>query len=139
MQSTSKTKAKDIKRQWQLIDAKNQILGRMATRIAILLMGKNKPYFVPHMDCGDYVVVVNAKEVKTTGRKQEQKQYTRYSGYPGGLKKTSMAVLAEKKSTEVIKHAVRGMMPHNKLGRQSIKKLFVFEGKDHPYQGQVKS
>ncbi|MBI4039627.1 50S ribosomal protein L13 [Candidatus Daviesbacteria bacterium] len=139
MQSTASVKAKDIKRQWQLIDARDQILGRMATRIATLLLGKGKPYFVPHMDCGDYVVVVNAGKVKTTGRKQEQKQYSRYSGYPGGLKKTSLAILREKKPTEVIKHAVRGMMPHNKLGRQSIKKLFVFEGGNHPYQGQVKS
>jgi large subunit ribosomal protein L13 len=108
------TKISDIKRVWHLIDAKGQILGRLTTVITGLLMGKTKPYFVRHLDCGDYVVVVNAKEVKVTGKKEKQKQYYRYSGYPGGLKAETMKQLRQRYPEKIIYEAVKGMLPQNK-------------------------
>ena len=110
MNQTVATKASDIKREWHLIDVKDKTLGRIASEIAQLLMGKGKAYFVRNLDCGDYVVVINAKEVKTTGKKEEQKKYYRHSGYPGGFKVESLRELRERKPEEIIIHAVKGML-----------------------------
>jgi len=132
------TKKSEIKRGWHLLDAKNQILGRLATKIAQLLMGKNKPYFVRHLDCGDYVVVVNAKEVKVTGKKEKQKQYYRYSGYPGGLKKETLEHLRRRFPEKIIIEAVKGMLPQNKLKDKMLGRLFVFADDNHPYKDKFK-
>jgi len=139
MNSSSKLKAKNIKREWHLFDAKDKILGRLASQIAILLQGKNKPYWVPYLDCGDYVVVKNAKDVRVTGRKEKQKKYYRHSGYPGGLKVETLEQLRKRKPEEPIVNAVLGMLPKNKLARQMIKKLYVYPGEEHPYGGKFKS
>lgn len=133
MKSTKPTKAKDIKREWHLVDVKEKILGRLATKVARLLIGKAKPYFVPYLDCGDFVVVINAKKVRVTGKKEEQKIYTRYSGYPGGLKKTVLKELREKSPEEIIRRAVSGMLPKNKLRKKRLKRLYIFADDKHPY------
>lgn len=132
------TREKDIKREWHLVDVKGETLGRISTKIASLLMGKAKPYFVRNLDCGDYVVVVNSKEVKVTGKKEELKKYYRYSGYPGGFKAETLGNLRQRNSTEIIKRAVSGMLPQNKLKNEMLKKLFIFEGFEHPYEGKLK-
>ena len=137
-QITTTTKATDVKRVWHLVDAKDATLGRVSSKIAQLLMGKAKPYFVRNMDCGDYVVVINAKTVKTTGKKEEQKKYYRYSGYPGGLKVRSLAEMQNEKPEEVITHAVKGMLPQNKLRASMLKRLFVFSGEEHKYGDKIK-
>lgn len=137
--STNVLSAKDIKRSWHLIDVKDKVLGRVATEIAKKLSGKDKAYFVPYLDTGDYVVVTNASKVKVTGRKEEQKKYVRHSGYPGGLKEETLLQLMLRKPEEVIKHAVKGMLPNNKLGRKMIKKLRIFAGSEHPFGKQVAS
>ena len=126
--STNKLSAKDIKREKHVIDASGKILGRLATEIATLLMGKNKPQFVPYLDTGDFVVVENASQVKVTGKKMKTKVYTRHSGYPGGLKQETLSQLLAQKPEYVIEHAVKGMLPGNILGRQMIKKLKVLRG-----------
>ncbi len=131
---TKATKLSDIKRGWHLIDLEEKTLGRIATDIAKLLMGKSKSYFVRNLDCGDYVVVINAKKVKVTGGKEEKKAYFSYSGYPGGLKKTTLGVLRQTKPEEIIRHAVKGMLPQNKLRDTMLKRLFVFKDEKHPYQ-----
>jgi len=131
---TKVVKKEVIKRNWHLVDAKNQILGRLATRIANLLIGKNKPYFVSHLDCGDYVVVVNTAQVKVSGRKAQQKKYYRYSGYPGGLKETTFSQQMIKDPTKVIRHAVAGMLPKNKLRDKRLARLKIFVGEEHPYK-----
>lgn len=126
--STNRLSAKDIKREKHVIDASGKILGRLASDVAILLMGKHKPNFVPYLDCGDLVVVTNAKKVKVTGKKINQKVYYRHSGYPGGLKVETFDKLMERKPKYIIEHAVKGMLPKNRLGRGMIKKLTVLEG-----------
>lgn len=126
--STNVISAKDIKREKHVIDASGKILGRLATEIAALLMGKKKPLFVPYLDTGDFVVVTNASQVKVTGNKTKDKTYTRHSGYPGGLRVESFNKMIARKPEYVIEHAVRGMLPHNRLGKQMIKKLKVFAG-----------
>ncbi|MDD2822741.1 MAG: 50S ribosomal protein L13 [Candidatus Daviesbacteria bacterium] len=131
--STNALKASDIKRDWHLIDAKGKILGRLATEIATILMGKNKPNYVPYLDSGDYVVVTNAKLVKVTGQKETQKVYTRHSGYPGGLRQETLAKLRARKPEEIIKHAVKGMIPKTKLGADMIAKLHIYASVTHPY------
>lgn len=136
--STNVLSSKDIKRQWHLIDAEGKILGRLATEIAKYLMGKQKPNFVPYLDNGDFVVVTNASKIKVTGKKAEQKVYTRHSGYPGGLKQENFNKLVNRRPTVIIEHAVSGMLPKNRLGREMIKKLKVFAGEDHPYGKQFK-
>lgn len=133
---TYSAKPKDIQRKWYLIDADGRILGRMATRIADILRGKDKPTYTPHIDTGDFVVVINAEKVRLTGRKPEQKEYQRYSGYPGGLKKISFRRMLETHPERIIEHAVRGMIPHNRLGRAVIKKLKVYAGSSHPHEAQ---
>ncbi|MBI2599858.1 50S ribosomal protein L13 [Candidatus Daviesbacteria bacterium] len=136
--STNKLSAKNIKREWHLIDAKDKVLGRLATEVATILMGKKKPEYVPYLDTGDFVVVTNAAKVKLTGKKMQTKEYKRHSGYPGGLKVETFDKIIERKPEFVIEHAVAGMLPRTKLGREMIKKLKVFAGEDHTFQKQVK-
>jgi large subunit ribosomal protein L13 len=135
---TYSTKASDIKREWHVIDASGQTLGRLASEVARLLLGKHKPIYVPHLDTGDYVIVINADKIRVTGNKVEQKLYYRHSGYPGALKSTSLAEMMKTQPTRVIEHAVRGMLPKNPLGRAMFKKLKVYAGPNHPHQAQVK-
>ena len=137
-QVTQATKASDIKRNWHLIDVKDKTLGRISTEIALLLMGKSKPYFVRNLDCGDYVVVINAKNVKTTGNKEVQKKYYRHSGYPGGFKVASLKEMRERKPESIITHAVKGMLPDNRLQDRMLTRLFVFAGEEHKYQDKLK-
>jgi len=131
---TKVTKAKEIKRDWHLLDAKEKILGRLATQIAPLLMGKDKPYFTRHLDCGDYVVVINAQEVRVTGKKEEQKIYYRHSGYPGGLKAISLSKLRAEHPERIIIEAVSGMLPNNKLKAKMLTRLYVYPGGENPHQ-----
>ncbi len=133
---TYTAKASDIERTWYVVDAEGQTLGRLASEIAKVLRGKHKPTFTPHMDTGDYVIVVNAEKIQVTGRKMDQKFYYRHSGYPGGLKSISLRVQLQKHPTRVIQAAVRGMLPKNRLGRAMIKKLKVYAGDSHPHQAQ---
>ena len=134
---TYSPRAKDISREWWLIDATDRPLGRLASQVARLLMGKHKPMYAQHMDTGDYVVVLNAARVRVTGKKAEQKLYYRHSGYPGGLRTSTYKELFERKPALVIEHAVKGMLPHNRLGRAMFKKLRVYSGGEHPHQAQV--
>ncbi len=126
----------EIERKWYVIDAKNQILGRLVTRVATLLMGKDKPHFTPHLDVGDHVIVINADRVILSGKKQNTKTYYRYSGYPGGLKSVVFSKYLKEKPEELFSHAVWGMLPKNKLGRKMLSKLFVYRGEKHPHQAQ---
>lgn len=128
------TKGSEIKREWHLIDIKDQVLGRMSTSIAGLLMGKSKPYFVRNLDCGDFVVVINAANVKVTGNKKNLKVYNKHSGYPGGFKSERFIELIEKNPDFIIRHAVLGMLPQNRLRDKMIKRLYVFPGEEHKYQ-----
>ena len=136
---TQSTKLSEIKREWHLIDVKGKILGRVSSEIAQLLMGKSKPYFVKNLDCGDYVVVLNAKEVKTTGKKEDLKTYYRHSGYPGGFKAEKLKDLRQRNPEEIIKHAVSGMIPQNKLRASMLKRLYVFAGEVHTYGDKFKT
>ncbi len=129
-------KPSTIERNWYLVDASEQRLGRLATRIADTLRGKNKPQYTPHIDTGDFVVVINAGKVAVTGRKLENKIYYRHSGYPGGLKERTLAQMLEKKPEEVLRLAVKGMMPKNRLARAQLKKLKVYAGPKHPHEAQ---
>jgi len=132
------TKISEVKRDWYLVDARGQILGRLATKIAQFLIGKNKPYFVPYLDCGDYVVVINSKEVKVTGKKERQKNYYRYSGYPSGLKVTPLSQLRKERPERTIQFAVKNMLPKNKLRAPRMARLKVFADDNHPYQEKLK-
>ncbi len=136
---TKATKQSDIKRAWHLINLKGKILGRSSTEIANLLMGKAKPYFMRNLDCGDYVVIINAKHVSVSGKKEEKKQYFRYSGYPGGLRSETLGQLRERKPEEVVKHAVKGMLPQNKLRATMLKRLLIFAEEQYPYEEKLKS
>lgn len=131
---TKSTRAKDIQRAWHEVDMSDNTLGRVATKIAVLLMGKRKPYFVRHLDCGDYVVVTNAQNTKVTGNKLTQKVYTSYSGYPGGLRKEALREFLERNPEEVVRRAVLGMLPKNKLRDQLLKRLYIYPGIDHPHK-----
>jgi large subunit ribosomal protein L13 len=135
---TTATKVSDIKRTWHLIDVKDKTLGRVSSEIAQLLMGKHKPYFVRNLDCGDYVVIINAKDVKVTGNKEEQKNYYRHSGYPGGFRQETLKELRIRKPQEIITHAVKGMLPQNKLRDRMLRRLFVFAGEEHKYEDKFK-
>jgi large subunit ribosomal protein L13 len=126
----------DVERQWHVIDASDVVLGRLASQAARLLRGKHKPVFAPHVDTGDYVIIVNAGKVALTGNKRDQKLAYRHSGYPGGLTATPYSELLAKDPRKVVEKAVRGMLPHNSLGRQQLKKLKVYAGPEHPHQGQ---
>ena len=136
---TQATKASDIKRDWHLIDLNNKTLGRIATDIAKLLIGKSKPYFVRNLDCGDFVVTINAQQVHVSGKKELLKKYFRYSGYPGGLTIETLENLRKRKPEEIIYHAVRGMLPQNKLRDKMLNRLFVFKGHEHPYEEKFKT
>lgn len=133
---TFTTKQAEIERGWYVVDAQGQTLGRLASKIAPILKGKHKPIYTPHMDCGDFVVVVNADKVRVTGRKLDQKFYHRHSGYPGGLTSISLRDQLAKNPERVLQAAVRGMLPKNRLGRRMMKKLKVYAGGDHPHQAQ---
>jgi large subunit ribosomal protein L13 len=139
MIKTYVTKASDIERQWHHFDATDEVLGRLATRIAWRLMGKHKPTFCRNLDVGDFVVVTNAEKVRVTGNKAKQKMYYRHSGYPGGLKSISLEKTLEQHPTRVIEYAVRGMLPQNKLRASMMKRLRVYAGDSHPHQGQMAS
>jgi large subunit ribosomal protein L13 len=129
-------RTEDADRKWYLVDAKDQILGRLASQIARIIRGKNKPMFTPNMDTGDFVVVINADKVKVTGKRETLKQYIRHSGYPGGQKITSIQNMLASKPEFVVENAVRGMLPKNRLGRKLVKKLKVYAGENHPHTAQ---
>lgn len=136
MQKTYYPKPDEISREWLMIDAHGQNLGRLSTRIARLLMGKGKPQFTPGVDTGDHVIVINAEKITVTGNRLDEKMYYRHSGYPGGLKKISLRNQLKKHPDRVIQSAVWGMLPHNRLGRKLLKKLKIYAGAEHPHQGQ---
>ncbi|MBS1687247.1 MAG: 50S ribosomal protein L13 [Bacteroidetes bacterium] len=133
---TESANEKIVERKWHVIDATNQTLGRMSSRIATILRGKNKAYYTPHFDCGDYVIVINAGKVKLTGNKMEDKDYITYSGHPGGQKHEAAKELIQRRPTVMIERAVKGMLPKNRLGRAMYSKLFVYEGAEHPHKAQ---
>jgi large subunit ribosomal protein L13 len=133
---TFSAKPHEVEREWFVVDAQGQTLGRLATHIATLLRGKHKPIFTPHVDCGDYVIVVNADKINVTGQKLDQKIYYRHSGYPGGLKQVTLRRRLQTHPERVIESAVRGMLPKNRLGRKMYKKLKVYAGPNHPHEAQ---
>jgi large subunit ribosomal protein L13 len=134
---TFNLKREEIKRKWYVVDARDKILGRLATEIAKKLRGKDKPTFTPHVDCGDFIIIINAEKIKVKGgNKLEDKKYYRHSGYVGNLKVTSLEEMLKKNPEFVIKNAVRGMIPHNTLGRIVLRKLKVYSGPDHPHKAQ---
>ncbi len=133
---TWNAKAEDVERRWYVVDAEGQTLGRLATRIADTLRGKGKPTYTPHVDSGDFVVVVNAEKIGVTGKKLDDKRYYRHSGYPGGLRSRTLREQLDRRPTEVIRTAVKGMLPRNRLARRQITKLKVYAGPEHPHQAQ---
>lgn len=126
----------NVERKWFVVDATDMILGRFATEVASILRGKHKPTFTPHVDCGDYVIIVNAEKITFTGNKLEDKNYYRHSGYPGGLKTRNLKTMLEKQPEKVLESAIKGMLPKNTLGRNMYRKLFVYSGAEHPHQAQ---
>lgn len=130
------TKPADVERQWYVVDAEGQTLGRLASKVAAVLRGKHKPIYSPAVDCGDYVIVINADKIHVTGRRMDQKKYYRHSGYPGGLSEISLRDQLNRYPTRPVELAVRGMLPKNKLGRKMFKKLKVYAGADHNHQAQ---
>ena len=136
MNKTSIPQIDSIERQWYLVDAENQTLGRLATEVAAVLRGKNNPNFTPHLDTGDFVVVVNADKIKVTGNKPTQKLYRRHSGRPGGMKTETFQALQERIPERIVEKAIKGMLPHNALGRQMYRKLKVYKGSEHPHAAQ---
>ena len=133
---TYSLRKEDTVRNWYVVDAKDKILGRLSTEIATRLRGKNKPDYTPHIDNGDFIVVINAEQIKTTGNKPADKKYYRHSGYPGGITETSLQELLAKKPREVLYKSVRGMLPKNRLGRAQLKKLKIYVGSEHPHKAQ---
>ena len=136
MNKTYMAKPDEVERNWYVVDAAGKTLGRLASEIAQVLRGKHKPEFTPHVDTGDYVIVVNAEKVELTGNKWKDKIHYKHSNYPGGLKQTPYEELRKKKPAFIVEKAVKGMLPHNRLGRQIFKKLKVYEGPDHPHEAQ---
>jgi len=134
---TRSIRANEISREWFIVDAEGQILGRLASEIAQIIRGKKKPFFTPHMDMGDFVVVVNAEKVKVTGNKEKDKTYFRHSGYPGGVTQISLRKVRQDYPERIITNAVKGMLPHNRLGRQLLTHLKVYSGTDHPHSAQL--
>ncbi len=134
--TTFSMKSKDIKRDWYLIDASDKVLGRLATKIASMLKGKHKPEYEPHMDVGDYIVVINAEKIRVTGKKATDKKYYHHTGYPGGIKETTFNKLLEKKPERILELAVKGMLPKRSLGRQMLRKLKVYAGPEHSHSAQ---
>ena len=133
---TFMAKRETVQKNWYVVDAENKVLGRLATELAKILRGKNKPVFTPHVDTGDYVIVINADKVNLTGNKWKDKVYYRHSGYPGGIKSITAEGLKAKRPEDLIRFAVRGMLPKNRLGRKLFKKLKVYAGGEHPHQAQ---
>ena len=133
---TVSTKPADVERDWYIVDGENQIVGRLASQVASILRGKHKPTFTPHVDTGDFVIVINADKVRFTGQKETSKQYFKYSGYPGGGRLRTPKEEREKRPTFLVENAVKGMMPKNSLGRQMLKKLKVYAGSEHPHDAQ---
>lgn len=133
---TKSSRNEDVERQWYIVDATNQTVGRMCTQIASVLRGKHKPSYTPHIDDGDAVIVINAEKVRFTGNKWNDKEYQRYSGYTGGQKRRTAKEQIAKKPISIVEMAVRGMLPKNRLGRQMFKKLYVYEGTNHPHEAQ---
>ena len=136
MKTTFMANASNIERKWYVVDAEGQTVGRLAAEVAKVLRGKNKPTFTPHVDTGDYVIVINAEKVKFTGKKLTDKTYFRHSGYQGGTTFTSAGLMLEKFSERVLEHAIKGMLPHNRLGAQMYRKLSVYAGSEHPHAAQ---
>jgi large subunit ribosomal protein L13 len=134
---TYNAKPGEVARDWYVVDAEGKTLGRLATAIADTLRGKNKPQYTPHVDTGDFVVVVNAEKVAVTGKKLDEKIYYRHSGYPGGLKERTLRAQLERRPTEVLRKAVKGMLPRNRLARQQITKLKIYAGPEHPHDAQA--
>ena len=134
---TYSTRSSDLTPQWHVIDASGKTLGRLASAVATLLMGKHKPIYTPNLNTGDFVIVVNAAKVRVTGNKAQQKVYYRHSGYPGGLKSVTLERMMQTHPTRVIEYAVKGMLPHNRLGRDMLRRLKVYAGDTHPHQAQV--
>lgn len=133
---TTSANKNTVQQAWYVIDAENQTLGRLAAKIAHILRGKNKPYYTPHTDCGDYIIVLNSDKVHLSGNKWDAKIYQRYTGYPGGQREVNARLLNQKKPTAMVENAVKGMLPKNRLGRQMFKKLFVYAGTEHPHAAQ---
>lgn len=133
---TYSPKASEIEKKWYVVDANNKVLGRLASEVAQILRGKHKPTFAPHIDCGDFVIVINAEKIRLTGRKKEYKTYFRHSGYPGGQKFTTVSEMLETYPERVIVSAVRGMLPSNKIAKQQLTKLKVYAGEEHPHEAQ---
>ncbi len=125
-----------VEKEWVLVDADGEVLGRMASKVAKILRGKNKPGFTPHVDCGDYVIVINAEKIKLTGNKLDQKEYVRHTGYPGGQRFSTVPQMMAKRPTFVVEKAIKGMLPKNKLGSQMFRNLHVYAGPDHPHESQ---
>ena len=134
---TTSIRADEINREWFIVDAEGQTLGRLASEIAQIIRGKKKPFFTPHMDMGDFVVVVNAEKVKVTGNKEKDKTYFRHSGYPGGVTQISLRMVRQDFPERIITNAVKGMLPHNRLGRQLLTHLKVYSGTNHPHAAQL--
>jgi large subunit ribosomal protein L13 len=137
MQKTWNAKPGDVTREWYVVDADGQTLGRLATRIADTLRGKDKPQYTPHIDTGDFVVVVNAEKIGVTGKKLDEKMYRRHSGYPGGLRERPLREELKRRPTEVLRKAVKGMMPRNRIARAQLTKLKIYAGPDHPHEAQA--
>ena len=133
---TISAKKEDVKKEWVLIDAKNEVLGRLASEVAKMIRGKNKPYYTPHIDCGDNVIIINADQVRLTGKKWTDKEYVRNTGYPGGKRIRTPKDLMEKDPTKIVEKAVYGMLPKNRLGEKLLKNLFVYVGENHPHEAQ---
>ena len=136
MNKTFTTKPTDIERKWFVVDAQGKTLGRLATEVATILKGKHKPIYAPHIDVGDYVIVVNAEKIHVTGRKMDQKMYYRHSGYPGGMREMNLRDQLERYPTRAVALAIRGMLPKNRLGRKMLSKLKVYAGAEHPHEAQ---
>ena len=133
---TTSIRAQEITRDWYLVDAENQTLGRLASRVAQILRGKNKPYYTSHMDMGDFVVIINAEKIKVTGNKEKDKTYFRHSGYPGGITKINLKKIRQQNPEKIIANAVKGMLPHNSLGLQLLKHLKIYATGLHPHKAQ---
>lgn len=133
---TVSANAATVKKEWVLIDATDQVVGRLASRVALILRGKHKPYYTPHVDCGDNVIIINAEKIRFTGRKLSDKLYYRYTGFPGGKRTSTPKELLQRKPTAVLEHAIRGMLPKNRLGDAIYRNLHVYAGSEHPHQAQ---
>lgn len=133
---TQSAKNEEVERKWYIVDAEGEVVGRLCSKIAMVLRGKHKPSYTPHVDCGDHVIVINAGKIRFTGNKLSQKEYQTYSGYPGGQKSTSAKEMLDKHPIRIVERAVKGMLPKNRLGRRMYKKLHVYEGAEHPHEAQ---